>query len=170
MTAEPWRAVTALTLHLDAAHAAGNAVAIAVVLPAVGQRFGAGVGVWLVLLGGAAGNLLAALLHAPGHMAAGASTAIFAAFGILGAARVFRAAGEERRWKPWTVLAASLALLALLGTSRSADVLAHGTGFLSGAIVGLGGAAVLRPFGRAVQWTLGLLTVLTVIGCWLLAG
>jgi len=170
MTAEPWRAVTALTLHLDAAHAAGNAVAIAVVLPAVGQRFGAGVGLWLVVLGGAGGNLLAALLHAPGHMAAGASTAIFAAIGILGAARVFRAAGEERRrWKPWTVLAASLALLAILGTSPHADLVAHGTGFLSGAVVGLAGAACLRPFGPTVQWTVGALTTLAVLGCWLLA-
>ena len=75
MRAEPWRAVTALTLHLDVAHVAGNAIATAVLLPAIAQRLGGGVALCLVLLAGAAGNLLAALAHAPGHAAVGASTA-----------------------------------------------------------------------------------------------
>src|SRR5437899_11789152 len=34
---EPWRAVTALTLHIDAAHVMGNGVATLVLLPAIPQ-------------------------------------------------------------------------------------------------------------------------------------
>jgi membrane associated rhomboid family serine protease len=171
MRAEPWRAVTALTLHLDVAHVAGNAVATAVLLPAVAQRLGAGVGLLAVILAGALGNMLAALAHTPAHAAVGASTATFAAVGMLGALRLIRAPGDgRRRWKSWTIPAASLLLLALLGTGRGSDVLAHATGFLSGAAVGVAAAFVRQPSGALAQWTAGVLTVATVAGCWLRAG
>ncbi len=171
----PWRAGVAAPADRPTPWLLGTVVCLALLVffvvtgpPVAGSR-------WFARGAAVAGLMMAepwraALLHAPGHMAAGASTAIFAAIGILGAARVFRAAGEERRrWKPWTVLAASLALLAILGTSPHADLVAHGTGFLSGAVVGLAGAACLRPFGPTVQWTVGALTTLAVLGCWLLA-
>jgi membrane associated rhomboid family serine protease len=168
MDAEPWRAVTALTLHLDVAHVAGNAVAIAVLLPATAQRLGAGVGLFLMLLGGAAGNVLAALAHVPGHAAVGASTATFAAIGALGALRLLPGSAEARtRWKAWTVPAASLVLLAMLGAGRGADVLAHVTGFLSGAALGLVVAVVRPPLGPGVQWALGVLTIAIIAVCWL---
>jgi membrane associated rhomboid family serine protease len=166
MGAEPWRAVTALTLHLDVAHVAGNAVATAVLLPAIAQRLGAGVGLFLVLLGGTAGNVLAALAHVPGHAAVGASTATFAAIGTLAALRL-RPGSAEARWKVWTVPAAGLVLLAMLGAGRGADVLAHVTGFLSGAALGLVVAVVRPPPGRVVQWTLGVLSIAIIAVCWL---
>lgn len=169
MRAEPWRAVTALTLHLDVAHVAGNAIATAVLLPAIAQRLGAGVALCLALLAGAAGNLLAALAHAPGHAAVGASTATFAAIGILGALRLFPGPEVGRRWKSWTVPAACLVLLTLLGASRGADVLAHTTGFLSGAFVGLAVVAIRRPYGPAVQWACGVLTTAAIGASWLRA-
>jgi rhomboid protease GluP len=169
MRAEPWRAVTALTLHLDVAHVVGNAVATAVLVPAIAQRLGAGVALLLVLLAGAAGNLVAASIHAPGHAAVGASTATFAAIGILGALRFFPRSGGRTRWKPWTIPAAALLLLVMLGAGRGADVLAHATGFFSGALAGLAAATIRRPFGPAVQWPLGVLTVAAIVGCWLRA-
>ena len=169
MRAEPWRAVTALTLHLDVAHVAGNAIATAVLLPVIAQRVGAGIALCLTLLAGAAGNLLAALAHAPGHAAVGASTATFAAIGILGALRLFPGPSVARRWKSWTVPAACLVLLTLLGAGRGTDVLAHTTGFLSGALGGLTAATIRRPFGPAVQWTCGIATIATVAVCWLRA-
>ena len=170
MRAEPWRSVTALTLHLDVAHVTGNAVATAVLLPAVAQRLGAGAALLLVVLAGAVGNVLAAMTHAPGHAAVGASTATFAAIGMLGALRLCSGAAVERtRWKSWTVPAASLLLLVLLGAGRGADVLAHVTGFVSGAVVGLVAAVIRQPFGPVVQWTLGVLTAAIVTGCWLRA-
>jgi rhomboid protease GluP len=63
---EPWRAVTALTLHVDMVHALGNAVATALLIPPVAQALGPGAGLWLMLLAGAGGNLLAAAAHGPG--------------------------------------------------------------------------------------------------------
>ena len=169
MRAEPWRSVTALTLHLDVAHVAGNALATAVLLPAVAQRLGAGAGLLLVVLAGAAGNVLAAMTHAPDHSAVGASTATFAAIGMLGTLRLFSGpAGEHTRWK-WTVPAASLLLLVLLGAGRGADVLAHVMGFGSGAVFGLVGAVSRQPLGPALQWTLGTVTAAIIAACWLRA-
>ena len=171
MRAEPWRAVTALTLHLDVAHVVGNAVATAVLLPALGARLGAGVALLLTLLAGATGNVFAAMAHAPGHAAVGASTATFAALGMLGALRLCSgAAGEHRRWKLWMAPAASLLLLVLLGAGRGADVLAHVMGFASGAAVGFVAAVPRQPVGPRVQWTLGVLTAVIVAVCWLRAG
>jgi len=170
MRAEPWRSVTALTLHLDVAHVAGNALATAVLLPAVAQRLGAGAGLLLVVLAGAAGNVLAAMTHAPDHSAVGASTATFAAIGMLGTLRLFSGpAGEHTRWKSWTVPAASLLLLVLLGAGRGADVLAHVMGFGSGAVFGLVGAVSRQPLGPALQWTLGTVTAAIIAACWLRA-
>jgi membrane associated rhomboid family serine protease len=170
MRAEPWRSVTALTLHLDVAHVAGNALATAVLLPAVAQRLGVGVALLLVVLAGAAGNVLAAMTHAPGHAAVGASTATFAAIGMLGALRLCPgSAGARTRWKSWTIPAASLLLLVLLGAGRGADVLAHVTGFGSGAVVGLAAAVIRQPRGPVVQGALGVLTAMIVAACWLRA-
>jgi membrane associated rhomboid family serine protease len=171
VSGEPWRAVTALTLHVDAVHVAGNAVATVVLLPAVVQRVGPGCGVWLVLLAGAGANLLGAMAHDPRHVAVGASTATFGAIGILAALRLLpSSAPATMRWKPWMVLVTSLLLLAMLGAGRGSDVLGHALGLLSGGALGLAaGTALRRPLGPSVQWTLVALAALAIVGCWRLA-
>lgn len=171
MGGEPWRAVTALTLHVDAVHVAGNAVATAALLPPIVERLGAGWGLWLPLLAGTAGNLLAALVYDPRHVAVGASTATFGAIGILAALRLFATSPRaRRRWKPWVVPVACLVLLAFLGAGRDADVLAHGLGLLSGGALGFAASsAPRRVLGPSLQWPLVALAVLAVIGCWRLA-
>lgn len=167
---EPWRAVTALTLHVDAVHAAGNAVATAVLLAAVAQQAGVGCGLWLVLLAGTGGNLLTALAHDPRHLAVGASTATFGAVGILAALRLLARSRARPRWRRWMVFATSLVLLSMLGTSPGADVLGHALGLLVGGMLGLGFGLALRwPPGPAVQWPLAVVAVLAVAGCWRLA-
>jgi membrane associated rhomboid family serine protease len=167
---EPWRAVTALTLHVDALHVASNAVATAVLVPPLVQRLGGGCALWLVLLSGAAGNVLAALGHEAAHAAVGASTATFGALGSLAALRLLPGSPAGRRRKRWTVAAAALLLLAMLGTGRGTDVIAHATGLLAGAALGLAGGTWLRRTpGPAVQWTLGVLAALAVVACWALA-
>ncbi len=168
---EPWRAVTALTLHVDGLHVAGNAVAIVALLPALVQRLGAGLALALVLLAGVAGNVLAALVHAPEHVAVGASTAGFGAIGLLAVLRLFPAAAPEGRpRRPWTVLVTAVLLLAMLGAGRaSSDVLAHGFGLLGGAVLGLAGAPIRRPPGTLLQGLLLAGVALTVVGCWRLA-
>lgn len=168
---QPWRAMTALTLHVDAFHAAGNAVAVAVLLPAVVQRLGLGVGLALVVLAGAVANLVGALAHGPHYVSVGASTATFGAIGLLAVLRLFPAPPAARtRWRPWIVLVASVVLLAILGAGRGADVLGHALGLLAGGALGLvAGAALERPPGPAVQWLLVAATTLAVVACWWLA-
>jgi hypothetical protein len=68
------------------------------------------------------------------------------------------------------VVAASLALLALLGTSPDADVLAHLFGLLFGGVIGLITAAALpRPLSTPAQWVLAVAALAVVVGAWLRA-
>jgi len=167
MEGELWRTVTALTLHVDHVHLVGNTLALGVFGAAVCRILGPGVGASLILLGGAGGNLANAVLHRYGHSTVGASTAVFAAVGILSGL----AAGRGWAWRrAWMALGAGLALLAVLGTGERADLGAHLFGFAAGA--GLGAAsvtAVPRPPGRAVQWTLAVSVAAVVAGCWAIA-
>ncbi len=171
VSGEYWRAVTALTLHVDAYHVVGNAVATTVLLSAVVQRLGPGCGLTLVLLAGTLANLVGALAHGPRYVAVGASTATFGAVGILAALRLFPASlAVKTRWRPWVVLVASVVLLAILGTGRGADVLGHALGLLAGGGLSLAtGAALKRPLAAAVQWLLVVAATLAIVGCWRLA-
>ena len=166
---ELWRAVTALTLHVDVVHVAGNAVAVAVLLPTIVQRFGAGGALWLLLLAGGIGNVLAAAAHDPLHRAVGASTAAFGAIGILVALRIIPGGSPTRRTR-WTAAVAGVLLLVMLGTAPNADLTAHAFGLLAGVAIGfVAGIALRRRPGAIVQWILGALAALTVAGCWRLA-
>jgi len=76
---------------------------------------------------------------------------------------------RSRRW--WVVLAASLALLALLGTASHADVLAHLFGFLAGGALGAAAGALARP-QPVPAWGQALLVVTAgaaVVVAWRLA-
>ena len=171
MAGEWWRAVTALTLHADAPHLLGNAVAGALLVTAVCQHLGPGVGLWLLLLAGAGGNALTAVAHGADHVSVGASTAIFGAIGILAGLRIVApsgAAASARKW--WVVIAACLALLAFLGTGPHADLLAHLFGLLVGGGLGLIGGLTLRWNPPAsVQWLLVVAAGVAVLGAWLVA-
>ena len=166
-----WRAVTALTLHADAPHLLGNVVAGALLVTAVCQQLGSGVGLALLLLAGAAGNVLTAAVHRGGHVSVGASTLIFAAVGILATMRITTPPRPRSRSATlWVVLTASLALLALLGTGPNADVLAHVFGLVTGLLVGLVGAVtVRRPPPAFVQWLLVASVAGAVTAAWRLA-
>jgi membrane associated rhomboid family serine protease len=168
---EVWRTVTALTLHADPVHVLSNAVMGAVVITAVGWWVGPGVGIWLVLLAGAAGNALTALAYGAHHVSVGASTATFGAVGILAALQF--AARRRRPWtrrRAWVAIGAGLALLGMLGTSPGTDVPAHLFGLLAGGALGVGAALALRrPPQRTVQWSLALAAAASVAGSWWLA-
>ena len=169
VTGELWRAVTALTLHADVTHVTGNALAVAVLLPPLVQRFGAGFALLLLLLAGALGNVLAAMTHDARHVAVGASTAIFGAVGVLVALRLVPGEAPARH-KLWTAPVAGVLLLATLGAAHGADLAAHAFGFAMGVALGFAaGVAVRRSPRPAVQWTLGALTAIAVLVCWRLA-
>lgn len=147
-----WRALTALTLHADAAHLVGNLVAGSVVIYWLATRVGSGVAGLLVLLTGGLGNLLNAYLQLSTHRSIGASTSVFAAVGLLAALATadLRTGRRRRRTTPRRRLlrpaSAALAIFALtgVGTGR-VDVLAHVTGMVAG--FGLGSV----PFWRRAK-------------------
>ena len=171
MAGEWWRAVTALTLHADVPHLLGNALAGALLVTAVCQQLGPGVGLWLLLLAGAGGNALTAVVHRGGHVSVGASTVVFGAIGILAALRIVApGAVGSRRGKWWVAVAASVVLLALLGTEPNADLLAHVFGLLAGGAVGLLGVLTIRWMPPAsVQWLLVAAAGAAVYAAWRLA-
>ena len=170
---EPWRAVTALTLHADAAHALGNATAGALFLAGVFQAFGIGVGALLALGAGAAGNLANAWVHrTSGHLSIGASTAVFGALGVLAGRALVRGRARGARGKrAWTPLAAALALLAMIGTEGAhVDLWAHLFGLAAGGL--LGATATALGWGsprRPVQRLAALSAAALLVASWMLA-
>jgi len=135
---EFFRTITALMLHADVVHLAGNVVGIAIFGTAVGSIMGWGVGWLMILSAGIIGNFANAILIQSGHISIGASTAIFGAVGILSAHQFVKkirlAVGG--RIKAWLPLAGGLALLGFLGAGKHTDITAHLFGFLAGSILG----------------------------------
>jgi rhomboid protease GluP len=165
---EPWRVVTALSLHADLAHVLGNALAGTLFIGAVCGALGVGLGGALVLASGGLGNLANALFHGSHHTSVGASTAIFGALGILTTLGVTRrrrrGIGGRRALAP---IAAGLALLAMLGTSGRADLWGHLFGLVAGAVLALTCARAFKGSPNLVaQWLLGGASVAIFLGCW----
>jgi membrane associated rhomboid family serine protease len=171
---EVWRTVTALTLHADTLHVLGNALTGSIFLSAVNRRLGDGRGPLLVLVAGALGNAMNALWHHTGHLSIGASTAVFAAVGILAATQVSvdRKGGPRTWFERVAPIVGGLALLGMLGASPHSDLLAHLFGLVAGLVVGFAAALALRGSMRsspAVQVVSAALTVALVAACWSLA-
>ena len=144
---EWWRAFTALTLHADAAHLAGN-IGFGVLFGIlVSQHIGAAAAWLTILLSGAAGNVINAYLHQSLHMSLGASTMVFAALGMLGVfALEQKSTYQQSKLRRSLPFLATLALLAFTGTAgERTDVLAHLSGFFSGCVSGLIWVAFGRP-------------------------
>ncbi|MFW5489472.1 MAG: rhomboid family intramembrane serine protease [Desulfovibrio sp.] len=165
---EWWRAVTALTLHGDMAHIAGNILIGGVFIVFVCRETGSGLGWALVILCGVLGNLVNAWAHGPGHHSIGFSTSVFGAAGMLGAMRAVLGPGMHGRAR-WVPVGAAVGLLALLGLGgKNTDIGAHVFGFGLGLLFGLVAGWLLRRGtpGRAVQTVLGVSTALLVVGAW----
>lgn len=133
---EWWRSITALTLHSGLPHFVGNVVFGALFGAMAGRVLGPGI-TWLtVLLCGAAGNLLNTMLLDPSHRAIGASTAVFAALGLVAGfswrAKLFAQDRWAYRLGP---IVGGIALLAFTGTGSpesNTDTGAHLAGFVCG--------------------------------------
>lgn len=165
--AQPWRALTALTLHADLLHVLSNMVFGAIFGTLVLATLGPGVGAWLMALAGTAGNLLNAGTRGPTYDGLGASTAVFAAIGILAGYQLLNRPSGYRAWAP---LFAAVMLLALYGMGPDTDVLAHAWGFACGLVAGaLAAKTRVARLGRRTQWTLfgGLLAF--VAAAWIVA-
>lgn len=155
-----YRTLTALMLHGDSAHLAGNVVGITLFGAAAARIAGWGIGWLCIVLCGGIGNLINAYVHESGHVSIGASTAVFAAIGILSGAQFQLKTGG---WRSWAPIGAGFALMALLGSGPDSDVLAHAFGFLAGIPGGWAlarGKAVLDNLGNAAQAACALLAIL----------
>jgi rhomboid protease GluP len=170
---EWWRAVTALTLHLDQEHLLGNLLFGVGIGILAGRMFGSGLAWLAILVAGAAANYLDMLVSPSWHRAVGASTAVFAALGLLaGFGWGQRLTLRERRFYRWAPLFAGVCLLALLGAGNErVDVLGHLLGFLAGIAVGWAFArtGVPRSRGTVPQMIAGTLALLLIGAAWALA-
>ena len=180
---EIWRTFTALTLHADLGHLFANLATGLLFAWALLPLFGSG-WTWMgIVLSGALGNLLNAVLHSGGeHRSIGASTAVFGGLGMLVGWQIVAALRHqhEHRDHPWRFrgiafpIAAGLALLAFLGVgseSEHIDIMAHGLGLLSGLLLGLLAAWARLPEKTQppVQRLLALAALLLPALAWLLA-
>lgn len=188
LSSEPWRAVTALTLHADTAHIIGNAISGTVFASAVHRRLGPGGGSLAILASGIAGNVANAFYHRAlgesDHRSIGASTAIFGAIGLLAATQLFlnrRKESGERGFLSWAgPIVGGLALLGTLGAGGvTTDLGAHMFGLAGGALIGVLAGFLLRDkLGTSQKPTLrvwwqeivfGAAALGIVLGSWLLS-
>jgi membrane associated rhomboid family serine protease len=165
--------LTALTLHLDQEHLLGNLLFGTVAGMAAGRLLGPGVA-WASILGAAAlANTVEMLITPVTHRAVGASTAVFAALGLLAGLAWRRGLNlQQRRWYRWAPLIAGICLLTLLGAGTAhVDVLGHALGFLFG--VGTGWlyarSGAPRSRGRRLQIAMALGAVMSLGVAWVLA-
>src|SRR5215468_3396677 len=156
---EWWRSVTALTLHADAAHVAGNAVLGGLLLALLARSVGPGVASVLMLLSGVGGTFVAATLIRHDFVSIGASTAVFGALGVLAALP----RSSRRVWMP---VIGGLALLALLGTSKRADVAGYVCGFVSGVLVGVAVSRLPPLRSRTAQACLAVVAAAVPVAAW----
>jgi membrane associated rhomboid family serine protease len=167
---EWWRAVTALTLHIELDHLGGNLAFGAFFGYFLGRYLGAAG--WLaVIFAGALGNALNALVEAPGHTSIGASTAVFAALGLLAAYTWRRGFLRDTPWRARIApVVAALGLLAFTGTAgENTDLGAHLFGFLAGFAGGVSIAAWLPSAwlkSARVQAACAVLAALVLAGAW----
>ena len=168
-----WRTLTALTLHVDLPHLAGNLVFGGVFGYFAGQLFGSGLAWSVIVLAGASGNALNSVLMSPSHTSVGASTGIFAALGLLAAYAWKRKYYPQDRWAyRLGPIIAGIALLAYLGTGgERTDVSAHITGYMCGAVAGVVLAMTFDrlPRGATAQWVYGMATLGLLTLSWLFA-
>ena len=169
---EWWRPITALTLHSGLRHIAGNIVFGTLFGLFAGRLLGSGLAWFAIVVSGAMGNVLNTLLLESSHRSIGASTAVFAALGLV-AGYVWRAKlMSQERW-PYRAgpIVGGLALLMYTGTGdTNTDIGAHLMGFLCGFASGmLLTLATFRP--GDVRWQrLGAAAALVLVcGSWLVA-
>jgi membrane associated rhomboid family serine protease len=170
---EWWRAVTALTLHLDQAHLLGNLLFGVAIGGLAGRAFGPGIAWASILAAASAANYVDMLISPPTHRAVGASTAVFAALGLLvGFAWRHGLTLRDRFQYAYAPVFGGVALLALLGAGdEHVDVLAHALGFMAGVLTGwlYSRLGVPRSRGRGVQRAFGACALALVALAWALA-
>lgn len=155
---EYYRVITALLLHADIEHLAGNVAGMLFLAVPLCSITGAGRGMFLVILSGGAGNLVNACLYRSAHLSIGASTAVMGAVGILVALQIINRRGqhqpmkqlqptrEHRQLPTIFILACGAAFVGMMSGGKETDLSAHVFGFLAGLIFGFPGLVGLKQF------------------------
>ena len=169
---EWWRLFTALTLHSGVKHLSANLVFGVVFGLFAGRLLGSGVAWLTIVVTAATGNLLNTMLLESTHRSIGASTAVFAALGLV-AGYVWRAKlMSQERWPyRYGPIVGGLALLMYTGTGdANTDVGAHLMGFVSGFGGGMLMTQLAGHFSSVrVQWLAGVAAVGLLALAWLTA-
>jgi rhomboid protease GluP len=168
-----WRAWTALTLHLSGLHLASNLCAGIWFGYLAGRQLGVGVAWFLIVAGGGLADLIEGLFAPPWHQSVGASTAVFAALGLMAAYTWRERLSLRQSWgQRWGPLVAGIVLLGWLGTAgKDTDVMAHILGFAIGVLFGAMAAlpAIRHRLHRLPQWPAGLAAIAIMAAAWALA-
>lgn len=169
---EWWRAITALTLHSGIRHLLGNIGFGLLFGVLAGRLTGSGVA-WLgILLAGGAGNILNTVLLDSAHRSIGASTAVFAALGLLSGFVWRGRLMAQDRW-PYRLgpIVGGIALLAFTGTGdENTDIGAHLAGFVCGFATGIGLTLVAhRLANRRLQIACGIASLALLLAAWVMA-
>lgn len=170
---EWWRTITALTLHADFGHIAGNSLFGVLFGSLLARQMGSGVSWLLILIAATSANMINAFSQGDAFRSLGASTATFAALGLLAAViwrrGYFKKSGDWKR--SFAPVFAGICLVAFTGIGDgNTDVAAHLFGFGCGIALGLAGASI--PFSwlhRRVQWLAGAAAMGAVATAWWLA-
>jgi membrane associated rhomboid family serine protease len=174
LAGQPWRLITALTLHADLPHVLGNTLLGGLFLAAVAGRLGIGFALLAFVTTGTLGNLANALYYTSAHSSIGASTGIFGLVGVLAGLAAWQRHRTERPSRgAWVAFGAGLAIVAMLGSGGPGiDFSAHLFGLAAG---GATGFLIAAPFaarpcpGRIAQtWAAGVAFAL-LFGAWAMA-
>lgn len=130
-----WRVFTAITLHADLKHLAGNLAVGVILIGLTMGRFGFGNGLLVPFLAGAVGNLTSLLLNPKPFEGLGASGMVMGALGLLAARSWGRHESETRRGR-MAAIGAGVMLFVLYGVVPGSDLAAHFGGFVGGLIFG----------------------------------
>ena len=147
MHGEWWRTITAITLHGDERHLAGNLVSGYLALSLLLHRIPLSRIVPFLAVGAAIGNFCVAATVQSSFRSLGFSSFVFAAIGCL-AVIEFRLMPREthgmlRRFAP---LCGAASLAVFLGLGENADILGHLYGFIAGLLCGF------IPKKKTLRW------------------
>ncbi|MCP4672038.1 MAG: rhomboid family intramembrane serine protease, partial [Desulfobacula sp.] len=143
---ETYRAITALFLHADVQHLAGNLAGMLIFAAPVISVSGFGTGSLMLLASGTLGNLFNAHMYQTAHLSIGASTAVMGAAGLLAAFQVTQRQRSVSLNNLMPIFAGAV-LVALFSQGEHTDAWAHIFGFFSGLCLGI----LFFPFNRFIQ-------------------
>ena len=134
-----WRLFTALTLHSSVKHLLSNVVFGVFFGLFAGRLLGSGIAWLAIVLAAALGNGLNTLMLEASHRSIGASTAVFAALGVIAGYVWSGKLMSQERWSTrYGPIVGGLALLMYTGTGgENTDIGAHFFGFICGFSAGM---------------------------------